>query len=89
MSAVQPIVVVAKIPVPTGWRYVFEEMPSIERDVGAFTLTVGLDDGDWHWWLCPLGSGFSVEHGEGVDMLDAIWQVFDALARRLGGGGTQ
>lgn len=92
MSAVRPLEAVAPItiPVPTGWRFVVEDgMPSVERDVGGFTLTVGLDDDDWRWWLCPLGSGSSVENGKGADMVDAIWQVFDALARRLdsdGGG---
>ena len=86
MSAVQPLVAVATIPVPAGWTFVqeaAEEMPSVERDVGAFTLTVGLDDDEWRWWLCPRGSCSSVEQGRGEDLVDSIWQVFDALARRL------
>ena len=84
MSAVQPLVAVATIPVPTGWRFVLEDdVPSIERDVGDFTLTVGLDDSEWRWWLCPSGHSGAVHSGSGADMVDAIWQVFDALARRL------
>jgi hypothetical protein len=84
MSAVQPLVATATIPVPTGWSFVLEDdMPSIERSVGAFTLTIGLDDYEWRWWLCPRGSSSSLDQGSGADMVDAIWQVFDALARRL------
>tara|TARA_Y100000389_G_scaffold188224_1_gene210554 strand:+ start:538 stop:801 length:264 start_codon:yes stop_codon:yes gene_type:complete len=77
---------VSPIPVPTGWRFVLEDdMPTIERDVGSFTLTVGLDDGKWRWWLCPRGRDGATNHGVGADMVDAVWQVFDALARRLTG----
>lgn len=86
MSAVQPLVAVATIPVPAGWTFIqedSEEMPSIERNVGAFTLTIGLDDCEWRWWLCLRGSWSSVEKGRGEDLVDSIWQVFDALARRL------
>ena len=85
-----PLTTVATIPVPTGWRYVWEDMPSIERDVGNHTLIVALEDGTWHWWLCPKGTATSVARGDAWDMLDAVWRVFDALARRLdsNGGGA-
>ena len=82
-----PLVAVATIPVPTGWRYVWEDMPSIERDVGNHTLIVALEDGTWHWWLCIQGNPSSLDRGQGDDMVDAIWRVFDALARRLDSNG--
>lgn len=58
-------------------------MPSIERDVLGMTLTVGLDDGQWRWWLCHAHTSSSMSRGEAADMVDAIGQVFDALALRL------
>ena len=72
---------VATIPVPTGWRYLLEDgMPSIERDVLGMTLTVGLDDGKWRWWLCHAHASQSMNRGEAADLVDAIGQAFDALA---------
>jgi hypothetical protein len=86
MSAVQPLMAVATIPVPAGWTFIqegSEEMPGVERVVGNWLLSIGLDDGEWRWWLCPRGSSSSIDRGNGADMVDCIWQVFDALARRL------
>lgn len=86
MSAVQPLVAVATIPVPAGWTFVqeaAEEMPSVERVVGNWLLVIGLDDGEWRWWLCPRGSFTCVEQGVGEDLVDSIWRVFDCLARHL------
>jgi hypothetical protein len=72
---------VNRIPVPHGWTYRLapEDLPSVERDVGAYTLTVSLDDGSWVWWLCPRGEGLSIRHGEGADQQDAIFAALGAL----------
>ena len=81
-----PLTAVAEIPVPTGWTYSRpspEDMPGIERAVGDFNLVIGLDDGKWRWWLCPLGNQSSIKRGEAAYLVDAIWRVFDALARHL------
>ena len=59
-------------PVPHGWAYVYDDMHSIERDVGGYTLIIGQDGAKWHWWLCPKGQGTSIDRGEGHDLLDAL-----------------
>jgi len=86
MSAQIIALTTAPWPIPLGWRFVQEapeEMPSIERKVGNYLLIVGDDDGEWRWWLCPLGSYMSVAKGDGFDMITAICQCLDALATRL------
>lgn len=73
-------------PVPVGWAYVQVEqngMHSIERDVGEYTLVIGQDEGKWRWWLCPKGEQSSLTRGDGLDLLDAVWRCFDALAKEL------
>jgi hypothetical protein len=70
-------------PIPLGWRYVYEDMPSIERTVGPWSLIVAQDEGQWVWWLCPINDSSSVARGDGQDLLGAMWQVFDALAKQL------
>jgi len=72
------------IPVPEGWTYtLIEGLPLIERDVGNFNLSVGLDGGDWRWWLCPKGTGVADANGSADSQLDAIFAVLDALMGRL------
>lgn len=72
------------IPVPEGWTYtLIEGLPLIERDVGNFTISVGLDDGDWRWWLCPKGTGVADANGSADSQLAAIFAVLDALLGRL------
>ena len=71
-------------PVPTGWAYVWDDIHSIERDVGDYTLIVAQEGDKWLWWLCPKGKATSVARGETFDMLDAVWRTFDALATKMG-----
>lgn len=74
--------------IPHGWTFVQprdEDIPSIERTVGAYTLTIGEDDGKWVWWLCPAGEGVSISRGDGRNMVDAIMRALDALATHVGG----
>ena len=64
-------------------------MPAIERGIRNYTLTVGLDEGKWRWWLSLHDNPVSLDHGTGADMLDAVWQVLNAAAVRIeAGGGT-
>jgi len=75
-------------PIPVGWSYVYEDIHSIGRDVGEWRLTIADQEEDarwprWSWWLCPKGSSFSLAHGEADDMLGAIWNAFNALARQI------
>jgi len=63
-----------------------DDMPAIERDLRNYNLTVGLDDGKWRWWLSLHDDPVALDHGTGADLLDAVWQVFDAVAVRLGAG---
>jgi len=72
------------IPVPEGWTYtLIEGLPLIERDVGNFTISVGLDDGDWRWWLCPKGTGVADANGSADSQLAAIFAVLNALMGKL------
>lgn len=75
-------------PIPAGWTYTFEDIHSIERDVGEWRLTIAEQEDDvrwakWSWWAGPKGSGFGIVHGEADDMLGAIWCAFDSLARQI------
>lgn len=76
----EPALQPALIPVPHGWSYVDEEdLPSIERHIGDYTLTIGLDE-FWHWWIYPKGQLWPVHaHGRSNDQLHAIWSALDAL----------
>jgi hypothetical protein len=75
---------VAPWPVPHGWKFVQEDMPSIVRIVGDYNLIVAEDDGEWVWWLCPAGDSMSVSRGDAFDMIDGITRALDAFAKAVG-----
>ena len=72
--------------IPAGWTFVpgdESSCPAIERDVGAFTLTVGDDGGKWVWWVCSQGSNLGTANGAATDMIDGVALSLDAVAKAL------
>ena len=47
----------ARAAIPGGWTMVIDPapepsgMPGFERKVGPYTISVGCDGGEWHWWV--------------------------------------
>lgn len=83
---------VSEFAVPRGWRYEYvHEMPSIERDIGDYTIVIGYDDSEitrankhpWIWWLCPKGDQKAISMSDSRDLMSAMADALDALCLLL------